>query len=50
VGDRLVHNSFGVGQVTHVFGTGNKLCLAVKFPNLGQKIIDPKLTALQKVE
>jgi DNA helicase II / ATP-dependent DNA helicase PcrA len=49
VGDQLVHESFGVGKVTHVFGTGAKLCLAIKFPELGQKIIDPKLTPLQKV-
>ncbi len=50
VGDRLVHNSFGVGQVTHIFGSGKKLCLAVKFPGAGQKIIDPKITTLQRVE
>jgi DNA helicase-2/ATP-dependent DNA helicase PcrA len=50
VGDRLIHKAFGVGQVTHVFGAGNKICLAVKFPGLGQKIIDPKITTLQRVE
>jgi DNA helicase II / ATP-dependent DNA helicase PcrA len=50
VGDKAVHESFGVGQVTHVFGTGKKICLAVKFPQGGQKIIDPKLVLLRKVE
>lgn len=50
VGDRLIHSIFGVGHVTHVFGSGNKLCLAIKFPSGGQKIIDPKITALQRVE
>jgi DNA helicase II / ATP-dependent DNA helicase PcrA len=50
VGDKAVHDSFGVGQVTHVFGTGKKICLAVKFPQGGQKIIDPKLVMLRKVE
>jgi DNA helicase II / ATP-dependent DNA helicase PcrA len=50
VGDKAVHDSFGVGQVTHVFGTGKKICLAVKFPQGGQKIIDPKLVTLRKVE
>ncbi len=49
VGDKAVHDSFGVGQVTHVFGTGKKICLAVKFPQGGQKIIDPKLVTLRKV-
>jgi DNA helicase II / ATP-dependent DNA helicase PcrA len=50
VGDKAVHDSFGVGQVTHVFGTGKKICLAVKFPQGGQKIIDPKLVMLRKVQ
>ena len=50
VGDRVVDKRFGVGHVTHIFGAGNKICLAVKFPGSGQKIIDPKLTPLQRVE
>lgn len=50
VGDRVIHKAFGAGQVTHIFGAGNKICIAVKFPSLGQKIIDPKLTPLQRVD
>jgi DNA helicase-2/ATP-dependent DNA helicase PcrA len=50
VGDRVIHTSFGPGQITHIFGSGDKLCLAIKFPGLGQKIIDPKLVALQRVQ
>jgi DNA helicase II / ATP-dependent DNA helicase PcrA len=50
VGDRVIHRSFGVGQITHVFGTANKQSVAIKFPNLGQKIIDPKIVGLQKIE
>lgn len=49
VGEKVLHPSFGTGQVTHIFGAGNKMCIAVKFPNIGQKIIDPKLIALQRV-
>jgi DNA helicase II / ATP-dependent DNA helicase PcrA len=49
VGDRVIHRSFGVGQITHVFGTENKQSVAIKFPNLGQKIIDPKIVGLQKI-
>ena len=49
VGDRVIHRSFGVGQITHVFGTDNKQSVAIKFPNLGQKIIDPKIVGLQKI-
>ncbi|WP_205371489.1 DNA helicase PcrA [Thermoleptolyngbya sp. PKUAC-SCTB121] len=49
VGDRVVHKAYGAGQVTHIFGAGNKICLAIKFPGQGQKIIDPKITTLQRV-
>ena len=49
VGDRILHKTFGIGQISHIFGTGNKLCLAIKFPSVGQKIIDPKIAPLQKV-
>jgi DNA helicase II / ATP-dependent DNA helicase PcrA len=50
VGDRLIHPSFGVGHVTHVFGEGSKVSLAIKFPTRGQKIVDPKLVHMQRVE
>lgn len=48
-GDLLKHDTFGVGEVTHVFGSGNKTNIAVKFPGLGQKILDPKRTNIQRV-
>ena len=50
VGDRVVHRAFGAGHVTHIFGAGNKICLAIKFPGLGQKIIDPKITPVQRAD
>ena len=50
VGDKVVHRSFGLGEVTHIFGKGTKISLAVKFPDLGQKILDPQVTVLQKVK
>ncbi len=49
VGDRVSHKAYGAGHVTHIFGAGNKICLAVKFPGIGQKIIDPKITSLQRM-
>jgi DNA helicase II / ATP-dependent DNA helicase PcrA len=48
VGDRIRHKAFGEGKVTHIFGAGNKICLAVKFPGIGQKILDPRVTPLQR--
>lgn len=50
VGDRILHKTFGVGEITYIFGAGNKISLAIKFPSLGQKIIDPKIAPLQRVE
>lgn len=49
-GDVLIHDTFGTGQVTHVFGAGSKISIAVMFPGLGQKILDPKRTPLQRVD
>ncbi|HEY9632303.1 MAG TPA: DNA helicase PcrA [Coleofasciculaceae cyanobacterium] len=50
VGELLIHDAFGTGEVTHVFGSGNRISIAVKFPGLGQKILDPKRTSLQRVQ
>jgi DNA helicase II / ATP-dependent DNA helicase PcrA len=43
-------DTFGIGEITHVFGEGNKLSVAIKFANLGQKIVDPRIAQLQKVD
>jgi DNA helicase-2/ATP-dependent DNA helicase PcrA len=50
VGDKVLHKSFGPGEITHVFGEGNKLSVAIKFVSLGQKIVDPRVAQLQKVD
>jgi len=50
VGDRVLHKSFGIGEITHVFGAGSKLSVAIKFTSLGQKIVDPRVAQLQKVD
>ncbi|WP_066377608.1 MULTISPECIES: DNA helicase PcrA [unclassified Anabaena] len=50
VGERVLHKTFGIGEISHVFGTGNKLSVAVKFASLGQKIIDPQAAQLQKLD
>ena len=47
VGDRVIHPAFGEGKVIMVLGAGTKMCLAIQFPGMGKKIIDPKLTPLQ---
>ncbi|BDA74475.1 DNA helicase II [Calothrix sp. PCC 7716] len=49
VGDRVLHKTFGEGEITHVFDPNNKTSVAVKFPSLGTKIIDPRVAQLQKI-
>ncbi|AFY37656.1 ATP-dependent DNA helicase, Rep family [[Leptolyngbya] sp. PCC 7376] len=49
VGDRVNHNTFGEGEVTHIFGDGKKTNLAILFPNLGKKIIDPRVAPMKKI-
>ena len=48
VGDRVVHGTYGLGEITHIFGKEHKVSVAVKFKGLGQKILDPRATGLQK--
>ena len=51
VGDRILHRSFGIGEITHILGSGNKISLAIAFPSLNQKkIIDPRIAQLEKVD
>lgn len=47
VGDRLRHSSFGEGRVTHLFGSGQKISIAVKFEGMGPKILDPRLAPVE---
>ncbi|QPN62681.1 UvrD-helicase domain-containing protein [Synechococcus sp. CBW1004] len=47
VGDRLRHASFGEGFITHLFGSGEKISIAVKFEGMGPKILDPRLAPIE---
>jgi tetratricopeptide (TPR) repeat protein len=50
VGDHVMHKTFGTGQITHVFGLGNKVSLAIRFNERGQKILDPTIAQLVKID
>ncbi|WP_371416909.1 tetratricopeptide repeat protein [Dolichospermum sp. UHCC 0259] len=50
VGDHVMHKTFGTGQITHVFGSGNRVSLAIRFNELGQKILDPTIAQLVKID
>ncbi|SAY40034.1 UvrD-helicase domain-containing protein [Candidatus Synechococcus spongiarum] len=47
-GDLVDHDQFGQGQVTHCFGAGSKLFLAVKFGKQS-KVLDPRLAPIRRV-
>ena len=47
VGDQVVHASFGVGEITHTFGSGEKVSIAVKFAGMGPKILAPRLAPIE---
>jgi DNA helicase-2/ATP-dependent DNA helicase PcrA len=47
VGDKVTHSSFGVGEITHTFGSGEKISIAVKFVGMGPKILDPRLAPIE---
>ena len=49
VGVPVSHKAFGEGKVTHIFGAGNKICLAIHFPGIGKKIIDPRTTTIERL-
>ena len=47
VGDKLTHSSFGVGEITHTFGSGEKISIAVKFVGMAPIILDPRLAPIE---
>ena len=49
VGDQVIHASFGLGRITHTFGSGEKVSIAVKFAGMGPKILDPRLAPIEPV-
>tara|TARA_Y100001968_G_scaffold136503_1_gene124619 strand:- start:69046 stop:71475 length:2430 start_codon:yes stop_codon:yes gene_type:complete len=50
VGDKVMHSSFGEGEITHKFGEGNKATLAIKFKGIGAKILDPRLAPIEELK
>ncbi len=49
VGDRVIHSIFGKGEITHVFGSGEKISIAIKFIGMSPKILDPRLAPLKLI-
>ncbi len=49
VGDRVVHSIFGEGEVTHIFGSNQRISIAVKFDGMSPKILDPRLAPIRAI-
>ena len=49
LGDQLLHAKFGKGEIIHIFGSGEKISLAVKFGDKGSKILDPRLAPIRAI-
>lgn len=49
VGDKIIHTKFGKGEIIHIFGSGEKISLAVKFGDKGSKILDPRLAPIRGI-
>jgi len=47
VGDKIIHAKFGKGEIIHIFGSGEKVSIAVKFGDKGSKILDPRLAPIR---
>ncbi|MBO9542673.1 UvrD-helicase domain-containing protein [bacterium] len=50
MGDRVAHPAFGHGVVARIIGSGERVCLAVSFPGLGQKILDLRFAPLERLD
>ena len=49
IGDKVIHSKFGKGEIIHIFGSGEKISLAVKFGDKGSKILDPRLAPIRAI-
>ncbi len=49
LGDLLLHSKFGKGEIIHIFGSGEKISLAVKFGDKGSKILDPRIAPIRSI-
>ncbi|MDY6781417.1 MAG: hypothetical protein SW833_02485 [Cyanobacteriota bacterium] len=47
IGDIVIHDVFGVGEITHIFGDPSYTNLGIKFYKFRMKIIDPKAEKAQ---
>jgi DNA helicase II / ATP-dependent DNA helicase PcrA len=47
IGQQVTHAAWGKGTVVQTFGTGSRQTIAVSFPGLGKRILDPSVAPLK---
>ncbi len=47
-GDKVSHERYGTGQILKVINYGQKSLLQIEFPEIGKRLLDPKIAKLDK--
>ena len=48
-GDKVKHEKYGLGTVTKIIGSNEKRLCSIQFDDVGRRLLDPKLSDLQKI-
>ena len=48
-GDKVKHEKYGMGTVTKIIGSNEKRLCSIQFDDVGRRLLDPKLSDLQKI-
>ena len=48
-GDKIQHPKYGTGSVVKIIGTSEKKLVSVQFDDVGRRLLDPKLSGIQKI-
>ncbi len=49
-GDKITHEKYGEGTVLKVINYGQRCLLQIEFPDIGKRLLDPKIAKLKPVE
>lgn len=48
-GDEVRHEKYGAGTITKIIGSHGKSLCSIQFEEVGKRLLDPKLSALEKI-
>ena len=49
-GDKVTHEKYGEGEILKVINYGQRCLLQIEFPEIGKRLLDPKIAKLQIAE